>query len=328
MGLFKNGVGRPSNDVIKKRNIFKGICLLFIIVIIILVCLLVNNDKKGTKTNNKKTTKVITTTKQNVNIKDQEDNFDIENESVGLEIDSNLDKEYVKDLFSPFKYYTHEASDEELYKKDKIFVSDLSDNYKNRLAYAKYVNSKNKVGCNPIKSTVLEEYYKRLFGKNIKYTKMSFNSYGISGLEMRYQVNIQDNIDEKNYDTSKTTDDTYYCDIVAGDYTYYRYGNELYKAEKNGNNIYLYLYVVVYKYADGKYGVYKNIDDADNYNNPIKQIDYIAGVTKDSIIDKNNFKNEFGTDNLGEYKNEASQYKITFEKEDNEYIFKMIEKIK
>ena len=34
MGVFKNGVGRPSNETIKKRNIFKGICVLLVLIII------------------------------------------------------------------------------------------------------------------------------------------------------------------------------------------------------------------------------------------------------------------------------------------------------
>ena len=33
MGVFKNGVGRPSNETIKKRNIFKAICLVLVLII-------------------------------------------------------------------------------------------------------------------------------------------------------------------------------------------------------------------------------------------------------------------------------------------------------
>ena len=42
MGLFKNEVGRPSNETIKKRNIFKGVCFVLVLVIIGLVVLLLN----------------------------------------------------------------------------------------------------------------------------------------------------------------------------------------------------------------------------------------------------------------------------------------------
>lgn len=43
MGVFKNEVGRPSNETIKKRNIFKGICVLLVIVIIGLVAYILND---------------------------------------------------------------------------------------------------------------------------------------------------------------------------------------------------------------------------------------------------------------------------------------------
>ena len=46
MGVFKNGVGRPSNETIKKRNIFKGICILLFIVIIGLVVYILNDKEK------------------------------------------------------------------------------------------------------------------------------------------------------------------------------------------------------------------------------------------------------------------------------------------
>ena len=49
MELFENGVGRPSNETIKKRNIFKGICVLLVIIIICLVAYIINDTKKDVK---------------------------------------------------------------------------------------------------------------------------------------------------------------------------------------------------------------------------------------------------------------------------------------
>ena len=43
MGVFKNGVGRPSNETIKKRNIFKVICVLLVLIIIVLVGYILND---------------------------------------------------------------------------------------------------------------------------------------------------------------------------------------------------------------------------------------------------------------------------------------------
>ena len=44
MSMFTNGVGRPSNETIRKRNIFKGICVLLVIVIIALVAYILNDN--------------------------------------------------------------------------------------------------------------------------------------------------------------------------------------------------------------------------------------------------------------------------------------------
>ena len=59
MGVFKNGVGRPSNETIKKRNIFKGICVLLVLIIIGMTVYILNdkgiiniNSKDDKKTNN------------------------------------------------------------------------------------------------------------------------------------------------------------------------------------------------------------------------------------------------------------------------------------
>ena len=67
MSMFTNGVGRPSNETIRKRNIFKGICVLLVIVIIGLVGYILNEkgvinlSNKNTKSGNEKI--VITTQK-------------------------------------------------------------------------------------------------------------------------------------------------------------------------------------------------------------------------------------------------------------------------
>ena len=52
MGVFKNGVGRPSNETIKKRNIFKAICLVLVLIIIVLAAYMVNDKLKENKNNN------------------------------------------------------------------------------------------------------------------------------------------------------------------------------------------------------------------------------------------------------------------------------------
>lgn len=58
MGVLKNGVGRPSNETIRKRNILKIVCVILVVIIIGLICYILN-DKGVIKINNNKTTKKI-----------------------------------------------------------------------------------------------------------------------------------------------------------------------------------------------------------------------------------------------------------------------------
>ena len=51
MGVLKNGVGRPSNETIKKRNILKIVCVILVLIIIGLICYILN-DKGIIKINN------------------------------------------------------------------------------------------------------------------------------------------------------------------------------------------------------------------------------------------------------------------------------------
>lgn len=238
-----------------------------------------------------------------------------ENESTSLDINS---KE-VLNLYMPFAYHMYEASNEELYKSDKVTVSDLSSEYKNRLAFAHYYNDVSKdelySGLKYLKSSVLKKYYEELFGKTVKYESKTIPSYGISSYDMPYDTNV----------------DGYYLSDVGGDATPYRYGNELYKAIKKDNKIELYQYVVVYNedYLKGIGGVYRNINDANAFTNPIKET--TSGVLADGFI-KYKYKqiSSIGVylDDLADYKEQASQYKLTFEKENDNYVFKYIEKIK
>lgn len=301
MGVLKNDVGRPSNKTIKIRRILKGI-LLIIVMFVIFAGGYLLNDYQNNETN--KQTK-----------KDKGEVVKTNNEKTE---ELNINSKDVMDLYIPFSYFTHEASDEELYSKDKITPDDLSIEYKNRLAFVKYNNEVDKKNLyegnikideyefepDYLKSSTLEKSYKKLFGENTKYIAKSFDSYGIDTLNMTYNKE----------------NDVYLADLVAGDYTGYRYGKELYKAIKVGNKIELYEYVVVYNedWHKGIVGVFSNIEDANNFQNAIKQkqMNYDTG-TSDLILD-----------DLSDYKDKASEYKLTFEKDDNNYVFKQIEKIR
>ena len=110
MGVLKNDVGRPSNKTIMIRKILKVTLLIILMVIVFIVgYLLKDYQNKNSKTETIKTEELDISSKE------------------------------ILDLYEPFTVYMHEASDEELYFKDKVTPDDLSIEYKNRLAFAKYV---------------------------------------------------------------------------------------------------------------------------------------------------------------------------------------------
>ena len=59
MGVFKNEVGRPSNETIKKRNLLKVVCFILVVIILLLAAYIVNDKLNIVNTKNKTTTTKI-----------------------------------------------------------------------------------------------------------------------------------------------------------------------------------------------------------------------------------------------------------------------------
>ena len=77
MGVLKNGVGRPSNETIRKRNILKVVCIVLVLIIIGLIGYLLND--KGiinVKKDNKKVAE-NNTKKETVNVDDAKKECDL-----------------------------------------------------------------------------------------------------------------------------------------------------------------------------------------------------------------------------------------------------------
>ena len=81
MGVFKNGVGRPSNETIKKRNIFKGICALLILIIAGMTVYILN-DKGIININNKDDKKTVDNKKDTATESEKEENLDVNSDLV------------------------------------------------------------------------------------------------------------------------------------------------------------------------------------------------------------------------------------------------------
>ena len=240
------------------------------------------------------------------------------NEEIKAE-ELSIYNETVKKLYSPFTHYTYEATSEEIYKKDTITTSDLSDTYKNRMAFAYYFDTFAKGNRNNaydgkvnseqsyLLSSTFEKYYKELFGKNASYNPMTFSSYGIDTLAM-------------NYDKSNSR----YTNIPEmGDASFYRYATQLYKAIQTNNTIELYEYVIIVRQKMDSETIYifNNLTDAKNYKNPI------AEYTRESWSQLINDSNE--VDILSsKLSNLTSKYKITYKKDNSgNYYFDKVEKV-
>lgn len=96
MGVFKNGVGRPSNETIKNKNIFKGICVLLILIIAGMTVYILN-DKGIININNKDNKKTV----------DKKTNKDTTKESEKEEI-LDVNSDIVVNLFNKMNNFTND----------------------------------------------------------------------------------------------------------------------------------------------------------------------------------------------------------------------------
>ena len=191
MGVFKNGVGRPSNETIKKRNIFKGICVLLVLIIIGMTVYILNDkgiiniSSKDNKTVDKKTNKG--TTKEN---KKEKLDLDTANEIMDEYLSSwryMLDSDY-NDINSD-EYKT-------LMSLENSKNSDFSDKYKYK---DMTINFNNEKFYNPYFYEI--KNVEKTFNKRFKNGKVSTNVEKINkmplcnhyGFDSKYEMFIRDN---------------------------------------------------------------------------------------------------------------------------------------
>ena len=149
MGVFKNGVGRPSNETIKKRNIFKGICVVFGLIIIVLVGYILN-DKKIININSKDDKKTVDKKT------DKETTKESEKKEVNIEEARKILENYVYKGYHAFIYLTDEYSDD----------------FKVMLAISKTKAVPNNYSCKELFGNDIKLVDdKEIFGDDIKHTE-------------------------------------------------------------------------------------------------------------------------------------------------------------
>lgn len=232
-----------------------------------------------------------------------------------LDINNTL----VKNLYKPFSYHTWSANSEERFSKDIMASNDLTNKYKNRLAYALYYDT---VGSdkvvdymqegtefNPpkmfVKSSTIENYYNKIFGTTNQYKATeSIDTCNINGLSMIYVKEVDMYLYQGTCDAS-----------------FFGYHESLNKAVKKDSSIELYTKVLVYNWDidKGIMGAYSNIADASASSNAIKQLK-VSTPDRQKMLDF--------ISSLNQYENNAPEYKYTFTKDSTgNYYFTKIEKV-
>ena len=173
MGVFKNGVGRPSNETIKKRNIFKGICVLLVLIIIGMTVYILNDkgiinisSKDDKKTVDKKTNKDTTKeSEKNQTTKNEFENYFVKSEfkevngqncTLSINDDGSL---YLRTNFR-IEEYNHDVKVNGLEEKAKYlavfnFANDASEDFavlteNNNLYIARFYDSDTEINFKKI----------------------------------------------------------------------------------------------------------------------------------------------------------------------------------
>ena len=302
MNLFTNGVGRPSNETIKKRNRLKIICVILILLIIGLLVYILY-DKGVIKINdNNNENKVTETEKEetnNKNITEEEikkllsDTFYIETPIISNSFDNHIALYFVNkerydmnsDAFKLEVAIGHLKSESIKYSCEELFnnksLIDLFPEFKEydlrcEEGYPQY--SYEKVNIE----------YKKLFGKNTNAPKINSNLY--------YPAYVYVN-DKKVYAAlSYDWGDGGYP-IVSGIKSY---------EEKNNKLEVIYGYAPVYDE--------QNLFLNDGSKIPVPD-DYYE---KQSYIMKEYFE---------KYKDKLTDFKLTFEYEGDHYVYKSVERL-
>lgn len=233
-----------------------------------------------------------------------EDN-NVSNQNVKIE-NLDIDSEFVKSLFSKTEYYEHISSRNEYFLKDKLLVSEMSDDLKARIAIANMPENsiQNGEGKKFVEEIPVGEYFSeknlidgfsRAFGKNSTYTRL--DKIGNSNYEIGY--NFYEN------------EEIYYAIPGGSGYVVpFSYDEDIISASKFSNKIEI---TTTLAYC----GI------SDDLNHSGCYADSEGKILIDSTINQ-------GYDFSGlKYKDKLSQYKYTFtlDNSDGNYYFYSVEKV-
>ena len=290
MGIFKNDVGRPSNKTIIVRNILKGIAFVVVCIALIAGGYFLNGYQNKTNDNN-------TIEKEELTKKEVE------------EIISNI---FTVDEYSDFDYWLY------LYDSNKKIFNINSKKFKLNIALGKTKEIKNKYSCD------------ELF-KNRKLTSY-FSGENLDDLNLRCESNSRQYLYE---DVNATFKELFGSKLFAPKESIQIYSLPYaYVSEKN-------VYVeLLFDTGDAPYFSISGIVD---YRTEKNKLYVTYGIAR--LEDGVNLKLSDGTlveakwetyenyENSREkyfdmYKDKLFKYELTFDLENNNYVFKSLNKLK
>ena len=298
MGVLKNGVGRPSNETIRKRNILKVVCIVLVLIIIGLIGYILND--KGiinVKKDNKKVAE-NNTKKETVNVDDAKKELD---------------------RFVKFYYY-------------EVIETKMDDGYKADLAISKRKPQQKNYTCKEMFDAGIvkddDECYDD--GESI------IDFYEYETVNKEYIKLFGDELPKKDitnglihYTYSKTKNAFFYTSENVGDRPPDEI-NKIYDAYKENNELHIIFSTIPFyeEYNDegkvDKLVAYINDEElADIITNDIK---FDKNTNEDELFRKYKITNE---DELFEkYKDKLPKYEFVLTKKDGSYIYKSFSEVK
>lgn len=292
MGVFKNGVGRPSNETIKKRNIFKVICVLLVLIIIGLICYILN-DKGIIKINNNK--------KDSKNI--------VKKEEVSID-----DAKKELDRFAIVHYY-------------EIIEANMDDGYKALLAITKSKSQKKNYTCKEMFGDDIETFNDDGYSWSVSngecYDGEAIDFYEYEAVNKEYAKLFGNKIPKKDF-TDQLIHFTYskikngFVDttLAAGDMPAYE-ENKIYEAYKENNELHIIFSAIPFFPDDG--GKVNVILDSKELSYSLED-DIKYDVETDEIINADEI--------FEKYKDKLPKYEFVLEKKEGSYIYKSFSEVK
>ena len=292
MGVFKNGVGRPSNETIKKRNIFKVIGVLLVIVGVFIAGYYFNGNNNKTKN---KPVIVKNTKKEIVNID---------------EAKKELDRFVYGNYFN-------------------IVETQMNDDYKGYLAISKSKSKKKSYTCKEMFGNDIKPFGEddghSWDVDGVCYDGEDIDFYEYETVNKKYEKLFGNNLPKKTINPDFMTIYAYselksgftQLSCECGDITPSE-ANNIYEAYKKNNELHIIFSLIPFLPKNEGNGIEAVFDS--------KKLSY--SITNDIEYDEVNNKIKNSNELFEKYKDELPKYEFVLIKKEGSYIYKSFNEIK